>query len=142
MRNRVVEFVHLHEIRSPYELKDTFEFRKDVSWHWLQKLCIFVLRKLGAFSIAESVTMERHTIDGDTFIHRLFKQQDILMQFNRKPTTLLIGAEDYAIMMNEVAATQAFQFGAEYGHSGKIMGLKVKVIPWMRGYVVMPEGVL
>ena len=52
---------------------------------------------------------------------------------------LLIGAEDYAELMHEVASTQIFSFKSEYGYGEKILGMKIKVIPWMRGCLVMPS---
>ncbi len=34
--------------------------------------------------------------------------------------------------------TERFSFGAEFGYGRNIYGLRVTVIPWMRGMVVMP----
>jgi hypothetical protein len=136
-----VDFVTLCERRVPFEKLTAFQFRKDRPAHWLQKACFFVLQKLGAFYMAETVTIERHTLDARTFMERLFKQQEgIARFFNYDSTTLLIGAEDYAELMHEASASQAFAFRADFGCGSTILGLKVHVIPWMRGCLVLPDA--
>ena len=141
MANQTIEFVALTELRTPFNNTEAFQFRKDRPAQWLQKACFFVLRKLRAFYIGEAVTIERHTLDARTFMERLFKQQEGIERFfNRRPTTLLIGAEDYADLMHEAAATQMFSFRAEYGYGREVLGMTVQVIPWMRGCLVMPAN--
>jgi hypothetical protein len=138
--NKIIEFVALTERRMRFDNPNAFQFRNDRPAHLLQKFCIFVLQKLGAFYIGETITIERHTLDGRTFIDRLFKQQECIMRFfNKRPTKLLIGAEDYAELMHETIATQMFSFKAEYGYGNEILGMTIHVIPWMRGCLVMPN---
>ena len=73
-------------------------------------------------------------------MERLFQQKyEITKFFNMESKVLLIGAEDYAELMHEVASTQIFSFKSEYGYGEKILGMKIKVIPWMRGCLVMPS---
>ncbi|MFA6213514.1 MAG: hypothetical protein WC714_29020 [Candidatus Obscuribacterales bacterium] len=139
---QVIEFVALREFRKTFDKRDAFQLRTDRPALWLQKVCFFILKKLNAFYIGESVTIERHVLDGRTFIDRLFLQQEEIKQFfNMEPKKLLIGAEDYANLMQEVVATQRFNFNAEYGYGRTIMGLTVEVIPWMRGCLVMPNKI-
>lgn len=139
MKNQIIEFVNFKEHRYPCENTDVFQFRKDRSAIWLQKACFFVLRELGAFHLYETVTIERHQLDARTFVERLFKQQEGIERFfNMRPTRLLIGSEDYAELMGELAATQMFSFRAEYVYAREILGMTVQVIPWMRGCLVMP----
>ena len=141
--NKTIEFVSLTDRRVRFDNTEAFQLRNDRPAQWLQKACIFVLRNLRAFYIGESVTIERHTIDARTFIERLFKQQESIDRFfNMRPTTLLIGAEDYAELMHEVAASRMFHFPAEYGYGREIFGITVHVIPWMRGCLVMPANVI
>ena len=139
--NQTIEFVRLTELRTHFDNTEAFQLRVDRPAAWLQKTCFFVLRKLRAFYIGETMTIERHTLDARSFIDRLFKQQEGIKQFfNMRPTRLLIGAEDYAELMHEAAATQMFSFNAEYGYGREILGMTVQVIPWMRGCLVMPAN--
>ena len=138
--NQTIEFITLKECKITSNNIDAFQFRNDRPAQWLQKLCFFVLKKLRAFYLNEKITIERHTINQRNFMERLFEQKyELTKFFNRESTVLLIGAEDYAELMHEVAATQIFSFRAEYGYGKKILGMTVKVIPWMRGCVVMPS---
>ena len=140
MKEKVIEFVTFSEIRSPYENIDRFEFRKDRPYKWLQKVCFYVLRKLCAYSISESVTIERHVLNGEKFIDRILKQrQELISKFNMEPDRLLIGAEDYADLMDETMSNHQFYFNATYGRYDRYLNLKVEVIPWMRGCIVMPK---
>ena len=140
MKTKVIEFVAHRDLRVAFEKKDEFALRTDRRLVWLQRACLYVLRKLGAYSMGESVTVERHLIDADTFMERLYKQQEeIFRTFNHRPKTLLIGAEDYADLMREVASSNTFAFRAEYSMRREILGLEIRVIPWMRGVLVMPE---
>ena len=136
---QVIEFVSLSVNRRTFDNREAFHLRKDRHAVWLQKVCFFVLRKLRAFYIGATLTIERHTIDASTFMNRLFEQKQSLLElFNLNPSLLLIGAEDYAAMMEDDVATRQFSFCAEYYSKNRAMGMTVKVIPWMRGVLVMP----
>lgn len=146
-----IEFVTLKDKISVYELGDAYTFRKDRPWHWLQKLCLRTLRKLKAFHFNKTVSVERHEIDPQNFMERLWKQKaELHSYFDMRPTVLLIGAEDYAEMMQDRLVNQSISFKAEYwfqehrtgqwdphGVSQKptILQMTVHVIPWMRGCV-------
>lgn len=140
MNKQIVEFVAHREITNRIVREGVFEFRKDRPAHWLQKLCFFVLRKLGAFRIDDVISVERHIIDSDEFMGRLFEQNvNIQKFFNMRPERVLIGSEDYSKLMEQEIARHQFGFSARYAISHNIFGLKVEVIPWMRGILVMPE---
>ncbi len=138
MRQKI-EFVELQERRVRIDNTEAFQLRKDRPCLWLQKACFFILRKIKAFHISEKFKVERRTIYADCFMERLFKQRaGIEKYFNTKPTTLLVGAEDYSEIMKEALINQSLSFRAEYNCGREIMGLTVKVIPWMSGILVMP----
>lgn len=142
----VIQALRLERIETVTKAMDRYEFRVDRPAHWLQRLCFWVLGKLGAYADFHTVTIERHVIGkhGDTFAKRLFEQTDSLMnEFNRRPTQLLIGSEDYAGLMQEPLSHQMFDFDSRYfmGNGAReptVHGLKVRVIPWMRGMLVLP----
>ena len=140
-----IEFVTLKNKISVYELVDAYTFRKDRPWHWLQKLCLFTLRKLKAFHFGKTLSVERHEIDPKNFMERLWKQKtELHSYFDMRPTVLLIGAEDYAEMMQDKLVNQSMSFQAEYRFSSRnreghtksmVLNMTVHVIPWMRGCV-------
>lgn len=136
---QTIEFITLNTIAEHYDVTVAFQLRTDRSLPWLQKICIFVLRKLGAFYRGQTLTVERHPIDAKSFMERIVRQRaELEVLFYRQPTQLLIGAEDYAELMDElVAATRLFSFKADYNVANQVFGLTVKVVPWMRGVLVM-----
>lgn len=137
-----IRFVTNIEHRVSYNNKDAFQFRKDRPLHWLQKLCLFILMKLQAYCVDYKTVYETRSIDTDSFMEQLLTQRENLVRlFNMKPSTLLIGSEDYVELMREVAFSnpQYFSFDTSYNHDLEILGLKVHVIPWMKGCLVMPD---
>ena len=99
---------------------------------WLVKL-------LGGANPLETVRVVRVPIDGKDFMERMWKQRRALVeQFRPEPTSILVGAEDFEELMGTHGISQQFTFDAEFGHGPRLYGLKVTVIPWMRGVLVMP----
>ncbi len=147
-----VQFVTLVDKLTPFEYTESFEFRKDRPAHWLQKTCLFILRKLKAFHFGKTVSVERLEIDTKDFMERLWKQKSELHNyFNMRPTVLLIGSEDYAELMQSKTINQAVSFQVEYRFSSRnreeniksmILGMTVHVVPWMRGCVPLNVGQL
>ena len=74
-------------------------------------------------------------------MERLWKQKRSLVEsFRREPTTLWIGAEDYADLMDSPMIRESFSLCASFNYGRReVYGLTVKVIPWMRGMIVMPD---
>ena len=121
-----------------------FSIREDRPHLWLQKACCWVLKKLGAYRVDRQTKIEYRTIDADNFMTLIAKQHSaVFALLNRRPSTLLIGAQDYAGLMHETVSAHLFSFDAAYmrGEHGNItvLGLRVRVIPWMRGVLVVPN---
>lgn len=140
--NRTVEFVVRSTVNTMQPMPDGYKFKPAGRAQWLQRLAWRFLQWRGALVQAYEPKCEvvRHTIEADTFIERILKQRHELKRgFNRDGQTLLIGSEDYAEMMRAPEMlNHALTFDARVGMDRQIVGLTVKVIPWMRGMVVMP----
>ena len=108
---------------------------------WWDKPRWWLVRLLGGTCPLDSMKVIRVPVNGETFMERLWKQKRELFQsFRREPTTLWIGGENYEELMNSPAVRQAFNVYAEFNYGKhEIYGLTVKVIPWMRGMLVMPN---
>lgn len=107
---------------------------------WLQRACAWLLTKLGAIYLDDRQVVERRRISPDSLMESIYRQRNDLFEFfGRGGETLLIGGEDYGRLMHESAMNQYVEFRAEYRKGGppKIMGLTVKVVPWMGGMVVI-----
>lgn len=140
---QTVTFVEQYATFKTVTDNNAFAIREDRPHLWLQKACCWVMGKLGAYRVDSQTKIEYRTIDADSFMVRIAKQHSAVFELlNREPKELLIGAEDYAELMRETPAHYLFDFNAQYvrGERGvaQIMGLKVRVIPWMRGVLVIP----
>lgn len=106
----------------------------------MQRICCWVLKKLGAFQIGHDVTITKHTVKPKDFMEAVFRQRrNIEYEFNRRPTKMYIGADDYQELMKAVEVNTPFMFRAEYNIDRRVMGLDVHVVPWMKGILLLPK---
>ncbi|MFH1625364.1 MAG: hypothetical protein ABID54_09455 [Pseudomonadota bacterium] len=140
MKDFVVEFIETEEIRTPCEYHDSFQVRHDRPYVCLQRICCWVLKKVGAFNMGENITVRRHIIDTDSFIERIFRQNEGLhRRLGQGGEVLLIGSRDYAEIMGSDEFKSMVSFPVQYVNRNQIMGLTVHIIPWMSGMLVMPH---
>lgn len=122
-----IEFVQTKLVFPPLP-----RWRDSPRW-WLVKL-------LGGANPYETLKVVRIPIDAKDFMGKLYAQRrELFEQFNREPKELLIGGEDYEEMMNCKGINRMFSFDGSYNKGRSVMGLRIKVIPWMRGALVMPD---
>lgn len=128
-------------------MPDHFSYQPDKRHKWLQRLCIKVLRKLKCQYYEDHITYKTLTVDSEKFMDKLFEQRECLLEWDRLPQTLFIGNSTYYELMNVVKKDQSlhaeFTFAAAYHVGGKtirpqIMGLEVRVVPWMQGMLAVP----
>lgn len=112
-----------------------------------QRRAFGYLRRTGALrQVIKPVaigSITRYRIVPEDFMGLLLRQRsDLFRDFNLEGRTLLIGSVDFAEMMGGPQMRQAVHFEAEYNTQDrfgtKVAGLTVRVIPWMRGILVMP----
>lgn len=88
---------------------------------------------------AEPLRAVAHKVDPIAFIDRAARQRSELLDwFGRRAVTLLIGGADYEELMNAPPGTRDAQFAFEILKRGGALGMRVHVIPWMSGMVVLP----
>ena len=138
-----IEYLEHENTYADFQDIKAYEFRKDRPLKYLQKVCCFILHKIGAYHIKKEMLVTRRVIT-DEFMEQIFRQvEGIESYFGRKPTRILIGAFDYKNLMNEDHfAKNIFTFNTQYNHGLEIIGLRVDVIPWMKGILVLPDLIL
>lgn len=107
---------------------------------WWDRPRWWLVKLLGGTNPRDTVKIIRVPVNGKDFMERLWKQKQALVEsFRREPTTLWMGGEDYEALMDSPAVRQAFTVSASFNYGrDEIYGLTVRVIPWMRGILVMP----
>lgn len=140
MRN-IVQFVETRESVRSFIVPDHFKFKPRGRMQFLQRWAWRFLQWRLALEQAyeDRSFFTRHTIDVDDVMQRLMKQRESAFAHGFDPKELLIGSEDFAEMMGSPRIHQAMEFHTEYSRDRRVMGLRVRVIPWMRGTLVMPR---
>ena len=138
--NQIVEFYETKESVRLRDHSDKFSFREDKKYHWLQRLCLNTLKKIGAYAKYEDVHVTRHRVDTDDLIKAIRKQNHIVQRVHgRKPQTLYIGNETFSKLMSMPDIMHLINPMEFFTPQGKnIFGLKVVIVPWMEGFLVTP----
>lgn len=134
-----------------------FQFRVELGWHWLQKVCFWTLRKIGAQAVEFDSQITRLDIQYKSFMERIGKQQaELMTRYALEGKYLLMGAQDYSELMSDSTyLNHMIHFSipdAIYRNEDSmdrrtmipetktiIMNLNVVIVPWMKGMMVMPE---
>lgn len=126
--------------RDHLEFVEWREFPVPYSPRWWDAPRWWLVRLLGGQCPLDTVKVVRVPVSGKSFMEKLWKQKrELVESFRRKPMTLWMGGEDYEELMSSPAVREAFTIHAEFNYGKhEVYGLTVKVIPWMRGMVVMP----
>lgn len=149
MSDNVVQFVtkrYHHETKHIVQ-DHAYQFRDDRPCRWLQKACLWVLKKLGAHYIHKQavVTETKHVLDIDSAFKAIRIQKEKLFRdYHLYGTRVLIGSDDFAELMasDEINAYAIFTKKMELwgGNLCTIFGMTVEVVPWMKGVIVMPDN--
>ena len=134
-----VMYVHVKEKITPTVLQDTYAFNKAKKYHWLQRLCLAVLKRLGCYAVTKTVTHDRVRVDKNVLVDHIFRQRTDMSEYMSKGGYVLIGAEDFAELMKTMCVDSPIQFDL---HRPYIAGMRIIVLPWMRGTIVVPKGYL
>lgn len=136
-----VSFIYTTPSTKQLRSEESFKLKPVGKLHKLQELAwrfltwCEALEKVPAVTKRET-TFERYDIDTKEFIIRLIEQKRSLFnQYNLEGKTLLIGAEDYLELMGSTEVKSLLTFEV---NKRTVVGLTVKIIPWMKGMVVMP----
>lgn len=131
-------FFERHEMMIPID--DGRVFKPAGRFQWLQRMAWRFLDRAGVLDQAYRPVEEvkRVQFNSQDFMTRLFKLKGVVEDFDREPTELIIGSQDFQELMVQKEINQPWGFSTEYMHGKTMAGLNVRVIPWMRGFVVLP----
>jgi hypothetical protein len=138
MKQEVV-FIEQKEHKTLVIREDRFQYLPQNGWAWLQRLCFWFLRKRKCNPFDEVFHYTRHVINTDKAIQAIQNEYQCLDMAHHEGRHILIGSEDFARLMNSPEIYSMTSFSAEYGYDRQIFGMKVTVVPWMRGILVMPK---
>ncbi len=130
----------------PFTHQDSYTYCPEKGWKVLQKISLWLLRKLECFhsSLHEEVSYVQ--CDKDTLIESIIKQErEVWEACGHAPERVYIGRDDFMeILSLRECPHDFFSIGVDYeiGVDRKvyrIRGMPVSVVPWMRGVLVVPK---
>ena len=136
-----VNFVEMHTSWKTVIREDRFCYSPNRRYPWLQRWCIDILRWLHCQAFDEVATITRVRPDPGRFVDTLFKQRSALLeQYHHEGEFLLVGADDYAEIMGDPVIHHTLRFDAQYMNGRELFGLRVVVLPYMKGILVLPKN--
>lgn len=132
-----------------------FTFRSDRKWHRVQKVCFWLLRKIGAFKLDTVETVQYSDLQAKD-LHTLIQNSiDAVLGGDwgrsslRDDLVVCVGSADWAELLREYQHLLFNPFSYNTGpwrtYDGldKVsspFGIQVAVIPWIKGVVVVPRS--
>ena len=149
---QVVQFViSSSKPRSRY-VESSFQLRPDRKHVWLQKIAIWVLRKLDCFSIETTQVVVKKVLNTEDFVRLLWEQEAELFSFyHYRGSRLLVGHEEFvklhgfevnhplSISMQYIWNEQKHDLKNPFASIRTANNMHVTVIPWMKGFLVLPK---
>lgn len=133
------------------QVTNAFTFREDLKHHWLQRACLWILMRIGAHQKVKDITCsyKRAQIESDRLVDYLIKQVHGIhaMMDTRRHLCVLMGPDEFHEVCGEVyeyGDPLRFGLDAAVYRNGRreIMGMKISIVPWMKGVLVVPAEVL
>lgn len=117
--------------------EEAFSFNEYRGFRWLQKLCLWVLRKLGCQYSYKYRSVKTVRVDLEK-LHELILQQSHAVRrvLGWKCKYLIIG-EELALKLS-IEADDMFWFNVP-NESRRFAGMIVIVVPWFEGFLCLPE---
>lgn len=122
-----------------YKLNESGKMR------WLQKILFKILDKLGAFEYPTISTITSVKVNTKTVFETLMRQAEFSKyDFDQTPKQLIIGDKTFSELIGCEEFRSYISFFAPvefYDGIGTIRGFKVKIkiVPWWDGCVLLPE---
>lgn len=154
MNKQYIQFATYDMVYNRSYRYDQYQLRPERKHVWIQKACIWVLKKLECYAIREDITLKHITIDLDKVFDLVIKQQyELCGKYLLEAERILIGYDEYAKFTEESLVKQPISFDtnpfylSEYELIDdeyvlvprRINGLKVTLVPWMKGVLVLPK---
>jgi hypothetical protein len=109
-------------------------------WAFLGSAMWKLLRKLDFLSeyVEDREDITYTSIDTDDVMRRILESQHSVVEYLQGAgETLLIGPEEFRELMGHVPRLSGFSFHSEYASRHTLFGLRVCVIPQMKGVLVL-----
>lgn len=146
MQRQTVQYVATDRKYGIRMIPDHYSFREKSKHHWLQRICLRILDKLGCHHREETIDLRHYNFSkGDAVMEAIHKQcLDYFKEYNTRPECVPMGMSSFHALRGEIEK--------EYGNSlvfepsiidgrPEIRGVQVHIVPWMDGILVVPPTI-
>ena len=132
------------------EMLTPCEVRVTKGAKWLRPIALWLVRKFGMLDVRRDRVRTFRVATGETLLDRMHLQQrDMLRIYNREATTVFVGPEVFGEVHREVRnyedlyrSTHPIALNTEVKLAAYstivVRGIKVVLIPWMSGALLVP----
>lgn len=113
---------------------DVFRFRHDRPLRWLQRLALWTLRKIGAHHTILHHEYTELRVDLDAFSELRRQLREHSLDGRGHPLCVVMGHKEFREIVSSAPARPACMILPD-----AILGVPLKVVPWMSGIVVVPK---
>lgn len=133
-------------------LPDHYAFTPQRGWHWLQRLCLWMLRKLKCNAVSEEIHWSQRRFDTREIGEAILRQHREVLAFigtSDHDLCVLMGDEAFREVWRDAdrsapCGPMALNVSARIGRSAhgsphyELYGFRVVVVPWIVGVHVVP----
>jgi len=136
-----IELLDIDTVSEVIELHGAFRFKPAGRFQWFQS---FLWKCLHEFKALETVhqtrkTATRITINPPDIVEKLLRHRKaVLDRFHSEADTLIIGSEEFSELCGLPATYRLLEVNVPVGYDGRIVNMNIKVVPWMRGMLIVP----
>lgn len=109
---------------------------------WLQRMAFRFLKWSNGLihPIDRQISYTAFTINTDDFMRALLQQQHEVFEYGVEPRRCIMGASDFEKLMGLKGVERYLSFDTSYrvNRPPDFMGLRVEVVPWMKGVLLLP----
>lgn len=142
-----VTIYNMKTTRIKKELFDTFCFRQDKNFHFIQKIALKLLSKLGCTASVFDEKYSRIEIDSEDFMRSFMAQyKTVLENTHYDPKMVYMGPKDFEkfarVSWGDGVNLKEMNIPIELRNNGQkyIIGLRIIIVPWMDGVLIAPKG--
>ncbi len=145
---RTINFVEHKRLPDTIKLYNSwFEYTPAKGWAWLQRLCFRFLEWRKCFAHEEIQNYKSYVLERKTLLDYIRKQyRKIQERYYLEGFEIVMGPSDYHELRldPEIRNVMDFEFRLTdeerrmYPH-GKVFGMRVRIVPWMTGCLVLPK---
>jgi len=142
----MADYIEIHTLETTREfvqnrVPDQFRFREDRPLHWLQKACLWILRKLKCEGYVEELKVRTQRVRLDRLIEMIRKHQyDV---YPRQIDRLVVGAKQFQQLYMETSQAYNHPFSMEIPPfeigPDTVCGMRIQMVPWLDGCFILPK---